>query len=183
MSDAPAVLSVALPPLDDGATDIETLDLLAQLVRYERPARVVEAGTYRGHGALVMAAALRANGIEGHVWTADPVDHGIGPYISANNLGALLTWRNVSFDEMLPEVPTPIDFAFIDASDRRPGGDVLMRLHHLNLVMPKMRPGGLILVHDTGAKRGDWGGLELILQMGGVNLRGPRGLTLIQVKA
>jgi predicted O-methyltransferase YrrM len=173
---------IVLPPLDDEATDLDSLKFLAALMRFEKPKVIVEAGTYRGHGALFMAMGLRSVGTDGHIWTADPIDQGVAAYISRNGLDGTITYRNQPFDEMLPDVPTPIDFAFIDASDRRPGGDLLMRLHHLNLVMPKMRRGGLVVVHDTGAKLGDWHGLETILQMGGVNLRGPRGLTLIQVK-
>ena len=174
--------TLTLPPFDDMATDVETLSLLSALVCYERPTVAVEAGTYRGHDALYMAAALKGGDIPGHVWTADPVDYGFSAFLGTHELREYVTAHQVTFEEMLPLVPTPIDFAFVDASDRRPGFTASSRLVHVAMLLPLMRPGGLIMVHDTGSEPGSWAGLEAIRQMGDINLSGPRGLTLIQVK-
>ena len=80
--------TLTLPPFDDMATDVETLSLLSALVCYERPTVAVEAGTYRGHGALYMAAALKGGDIPGHVWTADPIDCGFSAFLSTHDLSA-----------------------------------------------------------------------------------------------
>lgn len=170
------------PPLDSIATDTEALYLVSQMCLYERAYIAVEAGTYKGHGTLLLASALRAAGVNGHLWTADPVDCGVDEYLAKNDLTAFATYFNGDYLDMLKVVPKPIDFAFIDASDHAPDSDRLMRVHHLVVTIPLMRPGGIVCLHDTGGLRGDWAGRELIRNMGGLNLRGPRGLTVLQIR-
>jgi predicted O-methyltransferase YrrM len=164
------------PSWDATATDAETLEVLAALIRLQKPSVVVEAGTYRGHGALYMAAALEANG-RGILWTADPVDHGQGEalegvrnvHVCRYDFLDLLAWLSV------------VDFAFIDASGPGPDGAALRWLH-FEAVRANMNPGGMICVHDTAAD--DWsdgeGGRSVlrIREACQLNLTSGRGLSV-----
>lgn len=138
-------------PFDCEASAPEQCELLAALVRCAKPRIVVEAGTYRGHGAIYIARALAENGPTGHLWTADPHDFG--------QATTLAGYPNVSycredFLTMLARLDS-VDFAYIDASDFGPNGrDASLRVKHFEAVLPKMSPGGLVLVDDTAAD--DW---------------------------
>lgn len=163
-----------LPPLDTEAVDSKSLTLLLALVLHEAPKVIVEAGTYQGHFALHAAATCKAYSIQGMVWTADPVDHGVAQRIIDAGLGGRVFYNQMSYSDMLAIVPAPVDFAFIDASEM--GGDPHIRLRHLVETLPLMRPGGLIVMDDTKA---DWTGADIGRRMG-IALSGGRGLALIR---
>lgn len=172
-----------LPPFDGHATDIETLEVLFALVRLQKPEVVVEAGTYRGHGAIFMGSACKQNK-GGMVHTADPFDN--GQMATLNNAG--LSWWVRYWPEdylsMLETISGPIDLAFIDASAPDATG-ARLRWEHFEATLPRMRPGGMVCVHDTAAD--DWsdgeGGISVnrIRERCQINLTTGRGLSIYHV--
>lgn len=171
---------MTFPAWDLEATAPEQCELLAALVRCAKPRIVVEAGTYKGHGALAIAGALAANGPTGHLWTADPYDFG--------QAATLVDCPNVSFCRedfltMLARLDA-VDFAYIDASDFGPNGrDASLRVCHFDAVLPKLSPGGLVLVDDTLAddwSDGEGGKSVLRIREKCFNLRVLRGLSIFQ---
>lgn len=140
-----------LPPFDGHATDVETLEVLFALIRLQKPEIVLEAGTYRGHGAIFMASACMKNGT-GHVHTADPFPKEAHAAIGQAGLGGWASYYPVDFLALL-EGFERVDFAFIDASG--PGSDgAKLRWQHFEATRAKVSPGGVICVHDTAAD--DW---------------------------
>ena len=140
-----------IPTWDQEASDPAQCELLAALVRCAKPRIVVEAGTYKGHGALAIARALHVNGPTGHLWTADPYEFG-----QRDTLAGLpnVSFCNEDFLTMLDRL-AEVDFAYIDASEWGPNGrDASLRVRHFEAVLPKLAPGGLICVDDT--KADDW---------------------------
>jgi len=169
-----------LPPWAPEATEPEICELLAALVMVRQPRIIAEAGTYRGHAALLMADACRRIGA-GHVQTFDPVDHGIREYIEANDLSAWITYTQGPY-----EIPTGVEFAFIDASARDPDGrmNAGLRWVHWSETAKKLAPGGLMCAHDTRAGEAPWhdheGGASMhrIRDMAQLNLDAMRGLSI-----
>jgi predicted O-methyltransferase YrrM len=173
---------VILPQLDGHATDRETLELLWALVRLHKPEVVAEAGTYRGHGAIFMAQACIEND-RGLVYTADPYPSGAMSAFGQAGVSEWVRYRPIDYLEMLETLPH-VDFAFIDASAPGPDGAKL-RWQHFEATKTKIRPGGVICVHDTAAD--DWsdgeGGrsVERIRAACGLNLTAGRGLSVCHV--
>ena len=154
-----------MPPMDLESTDVETLELLAALIRLTKPSVVVEAGTYLGHGAIYMADACKANG-KGHVYTADPFARdAMRAMFAANGLEDWITLYQTGYLKML-DMPV-VDFAFIDASG--PGHDASLRWKHVEATLPRLSQGGVMCVHDTAAD--DWNDGE-----GGESVRRIRAL-------
>jgi hypothetical protein len=166
---------------DNTAAEPELLSLLFSLVAYCRPAVIVEAGTYRGHATLAMAAALRQHHIRGRIWTADVADYGQREAIIRNDVGHLVTCHFGDFEAVL-EHSGPPDFAFIDSGpvvnattgvlDNR---EVGVRYRHFLAAQRLMPKGSLIVVDDTAS---DWVGRAAIAQAGLTLLAG-RGVTLV----
>lgn len=162
-----------LPPLDSTASDPRVLELLRALVRIERPAVCLEAGTYRGHAAVAIGEALRENG-EGTLYTADPVDHGVLELLGALELDEWVAYRRTTAEELLESLPVGLDFAYIDHS----GGT---RARFFDLVRHGLRPGGLIVVDDLAEgqvwKDGQGGETRLwVREQCDIILEGARGL-------
>ena len=168
-----------VPPFDGHATDIETLEVLAALVRLHKPQVVVEAGTYRGHGAIYMGSALLLNG-SGHLWTADPFPMGQQRSIEAAGVADVVTYSQEDYLTTLGRLDS-VDFAFIDASAPDATG-ARLRWLHFEATLPLLSPGGVLCVHDTAAD--DWrdgeGGLSVnrIRERCQLNLTAGRGLSI-----
>jgi len=125
--------------------------LMQLLVRLVGARRIVEVGTFTGYSALCMA---RAAGPEGRLtccdiseeWTSIAREFwqraGVADRIDLRIAPAVETLRSLPTDE-------PIDLAFIDA-------DKTGYAAYLEELIPRMRPGGLILVDNTL-----WGGRVL----------------------
>ena len=140
-------MTLILPEYESEATEPVVCQLLASLVAVRRPKTITEAGTYRGHSALLMADACRYANF-GHVWTYDPFDHGVQEYIDKNDLSEWCTWVQ---DDYMGSLRNDIEFAFIDASGFRDDGrrDASIREVHFFATLERLRPKGIVCVHDT----------------------------------
>ena len=178
-------MTLQLPPWAPEATEPAICELLAALVSVRQPRVIVEAGTYRGHSALLMADACRRTGA-GHVTTFDPVDHGLRAYIERNELGDWLTYVQGPY-----EIPNRVEFAFIDASARDPDGlmNAALRWQHFEATRQRMAPGGIICAHDTLWPSEPWydheGGdsMHRIRAASQLNIDCMRGLSIFQAPA
>jgi predicted O-methyltransferase YrrM len=171
-----------LPPFDAEATEREICELLASLVRVYKPHVIVEAGTYRGHSALMMADACRKNG-HGGVITYDPIDHGIQEYIDRNDLWEWLEYEQAPYAPLIEQ-----DFAFIDASacDETGRMSAAVRWEHWRETEKRLSPGGVICAHDTLHPAAPWydgeGGASMyrIRDASTLNIDRLRGLSVYQ---
>jgi len=156
-------------PLDDTATDKETLLVLYHLLNYLRPKVVVEAGTWLGHFSVVASEILP----DSKIYTADTFEAGVvGP--------PNMQFYHGDFEAMLQTISEPIDFAFIDSGPpfvQEWEHDV--RWRHYSAVKPYMAKGGLIVSHDMNSR--DWNYAEEILAESSLYLPGGRGITIKQV--
>ena len=118
-------------------TEGEVLDLIYALVCVEKPEVCVETGTYQAHGTEAISRAIDSNG-KGHLWTVeqDPIFE----YAPHKNVTFI---QADSVEWSANEAPDGIDFAFVDC------GEPAVRIEVFKNLLPKMKPGKLILVHDT----------------------------------
>lgn len=178
---------VKLPTPDATSADMGSLYLLYGLVSFLRPALIVEAGTYKGHATLVMAKALRDNGVDGEVWSADPKDYGAQQLIEGTDLADYVRLYHGDFADMLngPLAERKIRFAFVDSGpivDEKqmpePGCPGNLRIEHFNALLGKLPSHGIIAVDDVGT--GGWPGCEEIKQMASLFLPQGKGIAIVQ---
>ncbi len=126
---------LSVPP-DDG----RVLRLLAEATG---ATNVVEIGTSNGYATLWFCLALRTTGGKITTFEIDPerVSLALENFERAG-VGKLVTVTVGDAHEAVTNLKEPIDIVFLDADK---GGN----LDYLNKLLPQVRPGGLIIAHDT----------------------------------
>lgn len=131
---------------DTEATEREITTLITALIDATKPAIVVETGAYQGHTTLAAATMLAENarGII-HTYELDPeranaVQDALG---DANLAHVARVHPHAISNE---DAPPHIDLAFIDSGMRT-------RQHDMNIIWPRLTPGGLVIMHDTAPGR------------------------------
>lgn len=138
---------------DGGSTELEYLHLLGALAYACKPSLILETGTGRGFGTLVLAHAVRANGF-GHIVTLEHHDsvrqdaesrlvefdqtlRNFVSYIAGNTMEYLRAYEGDQFD-----------FVFLDS-------DVQVRHEELKVLRERdlLSPNSLCCVHDTSRLR------------------------------
>ena len=171
-----------LAPCDGTAGDQDSLTFLGALIQMAQPRVVLEAGTYRGHFALLAGRLVQRWG--GYVFTADPIEHNWIHLIAANALQDTVEFVQDDFVKVGERLTAPADFAFIDSGPpflggpgpTDPGWDHGVRFRHYELAKQWVRPGGLVLVDDVNAT--DWQGSLRIREEATLLFPGGRGLSL-----
>ena len=159
--------------IDQMTSDPRTLDILCQLIAFTEPKVVVEVGTYRGIGTVALAETLRVFDIPGHIWICDPTDYSVGELLQRTNLESCVTLVRGTFEDLLCEIPAPMDFCYVDASAKTEAG---LRLRYAKLALTCMNPGGMVVVDDAAA---DWKGAKTLRRMADVYLPQHRGLAIL----
>ncbi len=129
-------------PMEDG----RLLRLLAESIGAKH---VVEIGTSNGYSGLWQCLALKATG--GRLTTFE-IDAGRAAMARENfkraGVDGIVTLVEGDAHEKVVEVVGPVDIAFIDA-DKEGYTDYLTKL------LPKVRPGGLIIAHNVNPQMAD----------------------------
>ena len=116
--------------------------VLRQLTEAMGAKRVVEIGTSSGYSTIWLALAARANG--GKVFTHE-IDPERVKIATANfkkaGLDDVITIIEGDAHETIKQHKEPIDVLFLDAEKKG-------YLNYLEQLLPRIRPGGLILGHD-----------------------------------
>lgn len=129
-------------PIEDG----RLLRLLAESIGAKH---VVEIGTSNGYSGIWQALALKATG--GRLTTFE-IDAGRAAMARQNfkraGVDDIITLVEGDAHEKVVDVAGPIDMVFIDA-------DKEGYLDYLNKLLPKVRPGGLIVTHNITSGMAD----------------------------
>lgn len=119
------------------------------VLRYPR-AQVVELGTREGNSTSALLSAVIETG--GRMWSCDIAPR--GPYPGCSFPGEWLELPEWTFingssvsDEVLAQMPAQIDVLFADTSHTYE-----LTLAELYAYVPRLRPGGILLEHDTQAR-------------------------------
>lgn len=169
--------TLSFPKWDDMALHVGMPYLLSGLIAALQPKVVVEAGTYRGHGTLAIAHTLHTIR-NGHLWTADPFDHGVADLLQQAGLAERATYVKDSYENLLGKQfqSRNIDFAFIDASGSTEDG--VMRMRHLLMTLDRLAMGGVIVMDDIAAT--DWPFVNVIRSLSQLYFPGMRGVAIYQ---
>lgn len=129
---------------DDMTTELEVLEFLTALVVMMKPKIVIETGCYKGYGTQALFNGMSKNGF-GSLYTCDM---GMKEVVdTSNRIGpTTLTVRIIQCSgvEMIEKHEGIIDFAFLDS------GPDEIRCHELKALYPKLSPGGVVAIHDSG---------------------------------
>jgi caffeoyl-CoA O-methyltransferase len=129
-------------------------EILYRLVSENRYKKALEIGTSTGRSGIYIAWALSKTG--GKLTTVE-IDEGRYREAVANfkeaGLSDYVDARLADAHELVPELPGPFDFVFIDA-------DKGWYTNYARAVVPKLEPGGCIAAHNVYERsgRGAYGG-------------------------
>ena len=133
------------------ALDRDKAEFCHQVCRALGARRVVEAGTSYGISTLYLAAAVRANGggtVIGTEYEPDKAKAARANFTAAG-LAAFIELREGDLRDTLQEVAAPVDFMLIDIW-------IPMARPALELVLPRLRPGAVVVCDNTASFRDDY---------------------------
>jgi len=127
-------------------------EILYRLIIENGYTKALEIGTSTGRSGIYIAWALSKTG--GRLTTIE-IDEERYREAVANfqeaGLSAYIDARLADAHDLVPELPGPFDFVFIDA-------DKHWYTNYARAVVPKLAPGGCIAAHNVSERRGRWGG-------------------------
>lgn len=163
--------------LDAQSAEIEVLDFLKALIVAVKPDVVVETGTFIGHSAISMAEGLKQNGF-GKIITTEfdlKVYEKARQNIQASGLSKWIEVHRASSLDL--QVDDQIDILY---SDSEPS----IREQEVRRFLPKLKTGGLVLIHDANSSFKVVREAALALEQEGLLsvllLPTPRGLVVAQ---
>ena len=115
---------------------------LAFISRLVRPSRILEIGTYTGYSAICLAEGLQPGGKMISLERNEELGDFHQRYFAQANLLDKIDVRYGAALETLPSVEGPLDLVFMDA-------DKANYPSYFELVMPKLRPGGLLIADNV----------------------------------
>jgi caffeoyl-CoA O-methyltransferase len=116
--------------------------LLAMISHILQPQLIVEIGTYTGYSALCLAEGLAAEGRLISIEANEELAKNIRHYFAQSPQASQLELCIGQAAQIIPNLPNQIDLAFIDA-------DKKSNQLYYNLLLPKMRKGGIILADNV----------------------------------
>jgi len=126
---------VLLPRMLSGTLQGRFLSMLSKLIS---PERILEIGTYTGYATLCLAEGLAD---KGEIDTIDKNEELVDfqrKYFDRSGFGKQIHQHLGNAIDLIPDLKNEYDLVFLDA-------DKSNYLNYFELVLPKTRPGGLIL--------------------------------------
>jgi caffeoyl-CoA O-methyltransferase len=116
--------------------------ILALFSKMLRPKRILEIGTYTGYSAICLAEGLAPGGELVTIDINASLQEMAIRYFAQAGLGERVRMLVGDARTLIPELEGPFDLVFIDADKEN-------YCNYLDLVLPKMRPGGIILADNV----------------------------------
>ena len=113
--------------------------VLSMLSALTAPRRILELGTFTGYSALCLAEGLAP---DGELHTVEHNDEDADALTKLFAADSRIKLHIGDAAELIEELPGPWDLAFIDANKRE-------YVRYLQLLLPKMAPGALIIADNT----------------------------------
>lgn len=113
--------------------------VLSMLSALTAPRRILELGTFTGYSALCLAEGLAP---DGELHTVEHNDEDADALTELFAADSRIKLHIGDAAELIEELPGPWDMAFIDANKRE-------YVRYLQLLLPKMAPGALIIADNT----------------------------------
>jgi len=120
--------------------------ILTFLSKLMAPSLILEIGTFTGYSAICLAKGLPNGGKLHTIEINDELEKFAADYFEETGLKEKIIQHIGDATVIIPQLDVIFDLAFLDADKRQ-------YLTHFELVLPKLRPGGLIIADNTL-----WGG-------------------------
>ena len=128
-------LRVLQPRMLSGHLQGRLLSLLSKLLS---PSYIVEIGTFTGYATLCLAEGLPPEGVLHTIEANEEYQPIQDKYFQQSPYHSQIVQHFAPALEVLPSLPDGIEMVFIDADKKN-------YLNYLEAILPKMRPGGVIL--------------------------------------
>lgn len=128
-------LRVLQPRMLSGHLQGRLLSLLSKLLS---PSYIVEIGTFTGYATLCLAEGLPPEGVLHTIEANEEYQPIQDKYFQQSPYHSQIVQHFAPALEVLPSLPDGIEMVFIDADKKN-------YLSYLEAILPKMRPGGIIL--------------------------------------
>ena len=115
---------------------------LSFIAKVYQPSLILEIGTYTGYSALCMAEGLKVGGRLITIDVNEELETFTRSFFDRSAYKEQIDYRIADAAHEIPAIEGPIDMVFIDADKRN-------YALYFDLVIDKMRPGGLILVDNV----------------------------------
>jgi caffeoyl-CoA O-methyltransferase len=112
------------------------------LVKMQRPAVILEIGTYTGYSGICMARGLGPNGKLITLDINDELEIMVLEFFEKSGLNHKIEYRIGNALETIPNLEGNFDMVFIDA-------DKSNYINYYNLVIDRINPGGLIIADNV----------------------------------
>lgn len=139
-------LNMAQPRMNAGPFQGKLLQMVSQMIR---PSRAIEIGSYVGYSTICLARGLRPDGILHAVEVEEEYEDRIRTHLRQAGVENRVNLHIGDAAQVIPQIDEIFDLAFVDA-------DKTHTREHYDLILPKMRSGGFILVDNIL-----WGGKVL----------------------
>ena len=132
-------LKVLMPRMLSGHFQGRLLSMLSKMIR---PERILEIGTYTGYATLCLAEGLTETG---RIHTIDinaELEEMVRGNFEHSPFASRIDYHIGNALEIIPKINEILDLVFIDADKKN-------NENYYNLVIDKVRPGGLILIDNV----------------------------------
>ncbi|MCE1198659.1 MAG: O-methyltransferase, partial [Marinilabiliales bacterium] len=123
--------------------------ILTFISRLLSPSRILEIGTFTGYSAICLAKGLAVGGLLHTIEINDELESFAASFFEQAGMNHCIIPHIGDASELIPTLEGPFDLAFLDADKRQ-------YLLHYEMVLPKIRKGGVIIADNTL-----WGGKVL----------------------
>ncbi len=127
------------PQMLSGRLQGQLLRLISLMLR---PERVLEIGAFTGYSALCLAAGLPEGGVLHTIEANDELAPMILNYFNRSPWADRLLLHVGDAADVIPTLEGPFDLVLLDAGK-------LDYIHHYNMVLPLIRPGGILLADNV----------------------------------
>lgn len=132
-------LKTLAPQMASGHLQGQLLTILTKLIQ---PKIALEIGTFTGYAAICIANGLPKGSVLHTIEVNEEIEYFSKKYIAKANLEEKIKSYIGDANDIVPTLPYPFDFVFIDAGKKDYGA-------HFDLVIDKVNTGGIILADNV----------------------------------
>ncbi|MBC7743987.1 MAG: class I SAM-dependent methyltransferase, partial [Flavobacterium sp.] len=116
--------------------------VLSMLSKMIKPHRILEVGTFTGYATLCLAEGLTENGLIHTIDINTELEEMVRNYFMRSDVNKQITYHIGNALDIIPDLDEIFDFVFIDADKKN-------NLNYYNLIIDKVRSGGLIVIDNV----------------------------------
>jgi predicted O-methyltransferase YrrM len=132
-------LKETMPQMLSGHYQGRLLSFLSKLVD---PSRILEIGTFTGYATLCLAEGLAVNGLIHTIEVNEELEPRLSNYFQQSTFSEKIILHIGEALKIIPTLKETFDLVFIDADKKN-------NHNYYELVLDKVRPGGLILIDNV----------------------------------